>query len=225
MDLEAKYCFGGYYMTARTVRSCFIWERCGTCHECDWGHCKTRVVKDWQDCATYLPRPQNSPLFYRHISCSTTSLYANPQESLPDTIWHALEPAIKDKIHGIHKTKGECGAKAIQSEGRKPIRAGGIPTWHPNVKVSAIKKVNDLAQPIILPNVACMVQIATKVVLILAPPWRTRLCHTYSSMKKIPQGSLLILTWDLSHLALPHTSSTFLHQIVNISFSISYKFL
>jgi hypothetical protein len=37
---------------------------------------------------------------------------------IPDNIWHFLEPAYKDKINDIRKTRGERQAKAAQSEHR-----------------------------------------------------------------------------------------------------------
>ena len=52
---------------------------------------------------------------------------------IPDDIWHALEPAIKEKVNTIRaKVRAEREAKAGPAEGRAAT-GGGIPAQYPKM--------------------------------------------------------------------------------------------
>ena len=54
---------------------------------------------------------------------------------IPDDIWHALEPAIKEKVNTIRaKVRADREAKANPAEGGKAAAGGGgIPAQYPNM--------------------------------------------------------------------------------------------
>jgi hypothetical protein len=82
---------------------------------------------------------------------------------IPDNIWHALAPALKDEINAVRsKVRAEREAKASPTdgskpaEGSKPVENGGIPAQYPNMKetnAAANANVNSVANVALANNV------------------------------------------------------------------------
>ena len=105
--------------------------------------------------ALFEETARESNIFLAHQSFQNRTIRQSLR--IPDDVWHALEPTIKETINGIRtRIKEERDAHAAKAlSNSKPTGDGKIPAQYPNMKVNTVETESDMTKEVAAMTAIC----------------------------------------------------------------------